>query len=105
MDKKRKHDRKEGKTYSEMSIVIQDGFMSHQIIPKLVDFSSSGAQFIADRNENIKVGLTALIHTFAGTPPEKHVIEAKIVWVSDEAGKVLFGCQFLEPLTEAFQLS
>lgn len=105
MDNKRRADREAGKTYSEISIIIQDGLMSHTVIPKLVDYSSTGAQFIADTGENIKIGLSAMIHSFVGSPPAPHVIEAKIVWVSDEAGQVVFGVEFLDVQAEPFELS
>jgi hypothetical protein len=105
MEGNRKDKRTDGKTYSEVSLVIQDGFMSHRVLPTLVDSSPGGAQFITDSNENIKVGLTALIHCVSEPDKKQAVIEAEIMWVRDEAGKVLFGCKFLNPEHQKFQLA
>jgi len=105
MESKRKNQRTNGKTYCEVSLVIQDGFMSHRILPTLVDSSPGGAQFITDRNENIKVGLTALIHCVSKQGKKHNVIESEVMWVRDEAGKVLFGCKFLGSEQQEFQLA
>ncbi|VAX18142.1 hypothetical protein MNBD_NITROSPINAE03-697 [hydrothermal vent metagenome] len=105
MESKRSHQRTEGRTYSEISIIIQDGLMSHKIIPTLVDSSPGGAQFITDRNENIKTGLTALIHCVSEPDKDKNVIESEIIWVRQEMGKVLFGCKFLSPEHQEFALA
>jgi len=105
MESKRTHKRTEGRTYSEISIIIQDGLMSHKIIPTLVDSSPGGAQFITDRNENIRTGLTTLIHYVSEQDQTKNIIESEIIWVRYEEGKVLFGCKFLSPEHQEFLLA
>lgn len=104
MESKRKAPRTDGKTYCEISLVVQDGLMSHRILPTLIDSSPGGAQFIIDRNENIKAGLTALIHCVSEPDKKQKVIESEIMWVRQEAGKVLFGCKFLRSEHQEFQL-
>ncbi len=79
----------------DLFIEIQDGFMFHRISPALVDYSETGAQFSAYSDSHIKIGRTVIIHTCAGSPPKKHIIEAEIVWAYDGGGKINFGCQFL----------
>ncbi len=96
MKNKRKHVRVDSETYCEVVVQIQDGLLFHRIVPLQVDCSEGGAQFLIESDDIIQVGRTALIYTHTGTPPEKDVIEAKISWISNQGGRMWFGCEFLQ---------
>lgn len=98
-DERREIDRQDDGTTCGLFIEIQDGFMFHRILPKLVDYSETGAQFSTYSDKHVKIDRTIIIHTCAGTPPRKHIIEAEIVWAYDGGGKVNFGCKFFHVQT------
>lgn len=103
IDNKRKYRREDESTYSEVVLQIQDGLRFSHVVALVVDSSSGGAQFVTDVHEAVKKGSMVLIETHVGDPPKRTVIEGRIAWVLDEAGKLLFGCQYLAPQKEKAQ--
>ena len=80
-----------------MNILFEYDLNRRFVSADIIDQSEGGAQFIAGK-VNIRVGSFAIVKASSGWPlPEKRAT-AKVVWASEDDGRVRFGCEYLSPM-------
>lgn len=98
-NEKRKYSRDDRFAGNPLDAIVEDGSGFNAISgAALVNHSDGGMQIVADLSPNLTVGKVVVVFINEESSTKRTRLETVIVWISENDGRVRFGCEFSYPL-------
>lgn len=98
-NEKRRYTRDDRFAGKPLEAIVEDGNGFNAISgAALVNHSDGGMQIVADLSPNLTVGKVVIVFINEESSSKRKRLETVIVWISENDGRVKFGCEFTYPL-------